>query len=103
MAVGRGAVKWRQKWRSVGASEREYKKEVGASEREYKKEVRAPGRPKERGRPKRDFEVGFFSITRGEIWGRPKRFDNSLRIEYSKEEQRLTSRTNKEKGDDFHF
>ena len=32
-----------------------------------------------------------------------KRFDNSLRIEYSKEELRLTSRKNKEKRDDFHF
>ena len=32
-----------------------------------------------------------------------KRFDNSLRIEYSKEELRLTSRKNKKKGDDFHF
>ena len=30
-------------------------------------------------------------------------FDNSLGIEYSKEELKLTSRKNKEKGDDFHF
>lgn len=28
-----------------------------------------PGDTTERGRPKRDFEVGFFSITRGEIFG----------------------------------
>ena len=35
--------------------------------------------------------------------GGPKRFNISLRIEYSKEDLRLSSRKNDEKGDDFHF